>query len=167
MVTRRVPQIGGVVTSPARVYGMGGWDYDPLTGEWVEVLDPAPPVIPPGTPNFEVTVTATPLLDPAADHGLPGKPPCDPNGLYPRGHRCDIRQQYVDAQNVVRVVQTATGPRPAGGGTAAAGRTVTQQLSQLGADAAAWVSRNSGMAAVLVVGLLVVGMSGGSRRGRR
>lgn len=139
---------------------MGEWDYDPLTGEWVELGSPtvAPPVLQLPPPR--------PLPDPGANHGLPGQPACDPNSLYPAGHRCNLVQQYRDAREVVRIVQTAAGKPPAGGVTAAGGD-ITQQLNAFGANAAAWVSQNSMLVTAGVLALLVFGTVTGRGRGGR
>jgi hypothetical protein len=144
-----------------RNLGLGAWDFDPMSGEWVDTgsVDNS------GRPTFTVTTTST-ALDTGADHGLPGKAPCDLNSLYPAGHRCAVRQQYIDAQNVIRVVQTATAP----GGIrqiTPSSPTVTQQLNAAGAQVASWISANAGIAAIGVVGLVVLLMTRGRSKGGR
>lgn len=156
MITRsRGPVQNRVVTSPR---GLGAWDFDPMTGEWVELPDTST-----GTPVFTVegTTTAppTPMLDPNRDDGLPGKPACNPNGLYPTGHRCAILQQYKDAQAVIGVVNAAAaGNRPLGSPA-----TFNQSLNRYGADAAKWISQNT---AIFAAGLLVLLVLGG-KKGKR
>lgn len=145
---------------------MGELEYDPITDAWVEA--PTPTGLPSGMPDTSVVITApnttaptTPMVDPHANDGLPGKPPCDPNGLYPTAHRCAAMQAYKDAQNVIRVVQTAAGTPPA-----VPSGDITQQLNKLGENAATWISQNATLVTAGVLGLLVFGtLSGG--RGRR
>jgi len=146
----------------AGLAGLGAWDYDPMSGDWVETPSE---VIPLDYDSPQYTVDSVPGLDPHANDGLPGNAPCDPNGLYPTGHRCALVQQYKDAQAVIHVVQTATGPvtpKPTAG-------TVPDWQKDLMLQAAKvtnWISNNSALFAMGVLGLMVVGSFSGGK-GRR
>lgn len=157
--------------------GMGDWDFDPLTGEWVEL-----PTVGPDGPVYTVTTTATPppdspgttpvatpMLDPGRNHGLPGNPPCDPNALYPTGHRCSNLQIYKDAQQVIRVVQTAAGVKqPAGAGAGLPSLpsldSITGGISAAAQSAAQFVARNA-PAVILTIAILMLGTSIGGGPG--
>jgi len=158
MLAPRPYSVPRVLTTPQH-RGVGAWDYDPMTGEWVDIPDTSS-----GTPAFTVTGTGTPpriappltaTPDPNANDGLPGNRPCNSNGWYIPTHRCAVLQSYQDAQHVVRIVNNS-GNRP---------QPRTNSLTQYGADAAEWVSQNSAVFAAGLLLLFVVGSTG--TKGRR
>lgn len=95
---------------------------------------------------------------------------CDPNVLYPTGSACGIAANVRELQQIVtNMVKPRTGTTattsPNVAATANAGKTFTQ----MGADASAWVSKNSTMVATLGLGafVLLLATSGGSKGRRR
>lgn len=173
-----VPRINLNANRAGHNLGLGDWDFDPLTGEWVEL-----PTVTPDGPVYTVTTTATappldtipnptPMLDPNRDDGLPGKSPCNPNGLYPTGHRCAAVQAIKDSQAVIRVVQTAAGVKQpavaAGGGIGLPSLpsldSITGGISAAAQSAAQFVSRNA-PAVILTIAILMLGTSIGGGPG--